>query len=308
MKILRKLFKGIFIGLRKTFKEIVGLTIIVNLYLKNKSTTYLFVLPHIGDMCYALAYLGILKEKNNLEHITILATASNSKVCRLYTKTYNDILILSERNILSLYEILRDTKRFKNHLFKRIIDSNPIPLDYTYFKLPSVNANNMTKYIAYELSSDILPEFPKADIDNVKFKYFGQNRKSVIISPYAFTIGNINLDFFEKIAYFFLELGYDVYTNVVGSQSVIVGTSELRCGLDEIIYYADNSDFFIGMRSGIMDLIISCKCCIIAFFADYKYEGFYSLHGWGCNNKLMEVYGEPKLEEIFEFINEKMDA
>ncbi|MCD7907599.1 MAG: hypothetical protein LUH04_07945, partial [Clostridium sp.] len=100
----------------------------------------------------------------------------------------------------------------------------------------------------------------------------------VILCPYATVTTCVSKDFFEQLAAQIQKMGIDVYTNVVGQQISIKNTIELRCSLKEIHALGNQGYTIIGLRSGLLDLLVYTYSKLIAIYPDEKsYNQFFSL-------------------------------
>lgn len=111
--------------------------------------------------------------------------------------------------------------------------------------------------------------------------------KSIIISPYAKSVTILPNEIWEKIVVSYTEKGYKCFTNVVGDEKPIEGTTAISPTIAEIRSVVEHAGTFIGIRSGLCDVIRSAKAMKIAFYPDYNYcdtkwksIDIYYLDGW----------------------------
>lgn len=275
----------------------------LKLKFKDKNTKYVLMLPHIGDVCYALSFLKSFKEYYHYSDITIIGRKQLGGLYELYEGGYDKQIYMGEKQILRLTYGLSFIEKFHDWKFSNIINTFPLPRDRRLCKFEQVNALNMTKRIIYGLPEEILPQKPHIKpVSNDDFvKYMDSGRK-IILSPYAQTVPELPLTFWEKLADCLKDKGYSVYTNVAGSQKAIRGTVPLKCSLEEILAYADAADYFIGIRSGIFDLIVSCHCKIVVLYPEYEHAIFFSLKAWQMNDNIYEICCAPDLSQILSYI------
>ena len=146
-------------------------------------------------------------------------------------------------------------------------------------------------------------EFPK--IEGIEEKRLSKERY-VIISPYAGSMNPIEEKSWISIISELNKRNYSVYCNVTPEQQPIDGSIPLTCSLEDLYNYCKNAEMFIGLRSGVMDFIISSGITIIAIY-NGKYQNLYSLKAWEQNNKIVEInYSKPDalMSSFVEALNE----
>ena len=77
------------------------------------------------------------------------------------------------------------------------------------------------------------------------------------------------------------------YTNVAGAEKPLPGTKPLCLTVSEIREAVERAELFIGIRSGLCDVLREVSCRKIALYPDYNYCGtewkavdMYGLEGW----------------------------
>ena len=125
------------------------------------------------------------------------------------------------------------------------------------------------------------PEIPKVkdipkDIGKISFG------KSVIISPYAKSVPLIDSRVWDAGIKYYKSKGYKCFTNVVGSEAPLEGTEPISPSLFEMISIVEYAGIFIGIRSGLCDIIREANAKKIALYPDY----YYSDTAW----KAIEMY------------------
>lgn len=130
---------------------------------------------------------------------------------------------------------------------------------------------------------------------------------SVIIAPYANTLTRISEKQWQQVALYYLERGYRVYTNSSGENEPVVSGTQRICApfsyMQQLVEYAGN---FIGIRSGLCDIIANAKANKIILypkgklFGSCSYYDYFSLNQMGlCDDaKEFEVDEDVNLVEI----------
>ena len=111
--------------------------------------------------------------------------------------------------------------------------------------------------------------------------------RSVILSPYAKSVTTLSADVWDSVVDSFRGRGFQCYTNVVGEEKPLPGTLPVRPSISEIQSVAERAGIFIGIRSGLCDVLREAACRKIALYPDYFYCDtpwkaieMYALEGW----------------------------
>lgn len=140
--------------------------------------------------------------------------------------------------------------------------------------------------------------------DEIFNKYGLIKGKTVLLSPYANTIYSLSHDFWEKLAKVLIEEGYTVCTNSCGeSEPPIKGTEGIFIPYNQVIDFLDKAGYFIGMRSGLCDIVSSTSAKMVMFYPNGNIFGACSAFGYFC----MEKMGL-KTEEVLEIIFDKDES
>ena len=111
--------------------------------------------------------------------------------------------------------------------------------------------------------------------------------KAVILSPYAKSVTGIPDHVWEQVVACCEEKGLRCYTNVAGEERPLPGTEEIRPAIGEARSVVERAGVFIGIRSGLCDVLCGAKARKIALYPDYNYSDtrwksidIYYLNGW----------------------------
>lgn len=94
----------------------------------------------------------------------------------------------------------------------------------------------------------------------------GINEKTIILSPYANTVTDLPVTFWEELAERLAEKGYHIFTNSCGDEEpVIKNTKGIFLTYAEMITTLQYAAGFIAVRSGLCDIIghVPCKKVIL---------------------------------------------
>lgn len=95
--------------------------------------------------------------------------------------------------------------------------------------------------------------------------------KSVILSPYAKSVTALKGEIWKQIVEDYLDQGYVCYTNVAGDEEPLPGTYAISPPIAEMQSAVEQAGLFIGIRSGLCDVIRGASCRKIALYPDYQY-------------------------------------
>ena len=111
---------------------------------------------------------------------------------------------------------------------------------------------------------------------------------SVILSPYAKSVTALPLTLWSELAQACSQAGYKVFTNALSTEQPIPGTNRICPMIEELKSAIEQAGIFIGLRSGLCDLITTAKAAKIALYPDYNYSDT----KW----KAIEMYNLPEFE------------
>jgi hypothetical protein len=141
-----------------------------------------------------------------------------------------------------------------------------------------LNFERMFRYFVFDHNDDVPHELPPKEyhgreIDALFEKYGLIKGRTVVLSPYSNTLFELPDDFWESIAGHFGETGYTVCTNcAVPSERPVRGTKAIFFPLGLAIDFLDAAGLFIGVRSGLCDIISSSTCRKVIL---YDKDGFF---------------------------------
>lgn len=138
---------------------------------------------------------------------------------------------------------------------------------------------------------------------------------SVLLSPYANTVTDVDVSFWEHIAEKMKKKGYSVFTNSAGeTEPVIKGTEKVFVPFSEVIGFVEMAGCFIGVRSGLCDIISSASAKKIILYPEGKlfracstYD-YFSLNKMALCNDASEIeYGDGQYQLLEDKVMEIID-
>lgn len=111
--------------------------------------------------------------------------------------------------------------------------------------------------------------------------------RAVILSPYAKSVTALPQNVWERIVEICIGKGLQCLTNVVGNERPLPHTMPVSPPVSGCVSAVERAGTFIGLRSGLCDVIREANCRKIALYPDYHYCDtrwkaieMYRLAGW----------------------------
>lgn len=247
----------------------------------------------LGDVYYAMAYLPGFLEKNHIKDYMVITVG---RACLDITAMFGcaDGEAVSQKDMDELVQAVLFTRaedafiahhdRPYANLLMRVLKVKLVPFEVLY----RCGVFGLEKNFV-PCHPTVLRHFPGCDLM--------EKGKSVVISPYAKSVAGIGIQVWRKIIFHFQQKQIQVYTNVSGEEEPLPGTFPLRAGLMELQSAVEWAGIFIGVRSGLCDVIKEARCRKVVLFPDcyysdtrWKVADFFHLDGWE-NIVVEEPYG-----------------
>ncbi len=110
---------------------------------------------------------------------------------------------------------------------------------------------------------------------------------AVVFSPYAKSITTLPKAFWDEIVRDYKKKGYQCLTNVAGDELPLDGTEAISPRISELQSVVEYAGTFIGIRSGLCDILKYARCEKTALYPDYNYcdtkwkaIDMYAIEGW----------------------------
>ena len=124
----------------------------------------------------------------------------------------------------------------------------------------------------YGLPADTVPSKPRQDLPVYKDIEAIPDGKAVIFSPYAKSVPAIDPGVWKEAVGYYNKAGYKCYTNVVGDETALEDTEAISPSILEMRSVMERAGTFIGIRSGLCDILREAECKKIALYPDYNYS------------------------------------
>lgn len=250
-----------------------GFEIIDEMDKRNGKAFYIFCpFPALGDVYFTMSYLNDFLWKRGAakdDACIVMSFPTGVEVVRLFDKNMRTEVLPQDDLEAAMQAALfsKDNRFFIAHQdrpyvvrLQRMLHSKLIPLDMIY------------RCGIFGLTKDTQPEVPMnwEKYHNIAHIHQGE---AVIISPYAKSVPTMDEEFWSQIIVEIKSMGKQLFTNVAGNEKPLPGTEPIRVQLNEKKSLLEKAGTFIGVRSGLCDIIKSVNCKKIALYPDYYYMG-----------------------------------
>lgn len=238
---------------------------------KSDADAFLIFCPFsaLGDIYFCMSYLPHYVESRGIGNVVVCVVGNACrKVAELFDIANCRVEVFSQNVLDSMVQAAlyyRDENAFIAHQDRpyvvnlhKALNVKCIPLEQIY------------RCGIFGLSDDAVPVEPTRWHESGDCADIPEG-KAVVLSPYAKSVTAMPDELWEKVADKYLDEGYQVYTNVVGDEKPISGTIAISPDIAEMKSVVERAGTFIGIRSGMCDVLRTAKCRKIALFPDYNY-------------------------------------
>lgn len=244
--------------------------------------------PALGDVYLAMSYLPhYIREHCISEYVVCVVGTACAEVAALFGVRFVKQLPQRQLDAAIQAELFR-----RNQDFLIIHQDRPYVVNLSralYVK--KIPLEDMYRSGIFGLSPDCRGMEPEAScwMDYPEL-YRIQSGKSVILSPYAKSVPAVSEEIWESIVWEYTEKGNQVFTNVAEGEQPLSNTQAISPRIYEMKSVVERAGLFIGIRSGLCDVLRTAACRKIALYPDYYY----------CDTrwKAVEMYALPKFENI----------
>ena len=216
--------------------------------------------------CYKDTGLGgvyiifcLLKQLFQDKFVLIVIKTSMKKIGFMFGM--DNVEIISEKDMDDLYSLVRIERELG--IKKNFYMFTPIPWN-SYDILHSVYGPNLSMKNIYEVylgkKVDSLQCYvPKVRMVPMVDAFFDDNSlikgKVVVLSAACSSTVTFDYDFWEKLVKTINDYGYKVIQNRIGNEKVITDAYQIDIDLQDMPTLVEKAGFFIGIRSGLCDII-----------------------------------------------------
>ncbi|MDR1812969.1 MAG: hypothetical protein LBQ87_09100, partial [Candidatus Fibromonas sp.] len=245
---------------------------------------HLIVCPHnsLGDVYWALSFLPAYMAKHGIAEAVAIVTGDG---CRQVAEMFGCANIsLSCKDIEEFSQALVFGKE-PNCLIAhhdKIYTDNSIK----YLNNHSVSFIDYYKFVIFGLGKSASPVQPSHCRPFENLSDIPQG-KTLILSPHAKSMILMPEGYWQNIIHEYKNKGFTVCTNVTEGEEPLENTLPISFPLNQAISAVEFAGHFIGIRSGLCDIINSAVCDKTVVFPDYiftttkmKVSEFFALPDW----------------------------
>lgn len=237
----------------------------------------------LGDVYYAMSYLPhFLRKKSICDYVVITVKGSCSDVAKLFAPPLIEVLNQDDMDFLVQAVLYTNYNNVIVAHHDRLY-TNPI-MKALYIKCIPFEA--IYRCGVFGLERDTIPQTP-LNVKRSDKLCLIKKGKAVILAPYAKSVVEIPLFIWKKIIEYYKKKGYQIFTNVSSKEQALLDTIPISASLLEIQSIVEWAGTFIGIRSGLCDVILTASCRKIVLFSDcyysdtcWKIADFFYLQGW----------------------------
>lgn len=246
---------------------------------------HLVVCPYnaLGDVYWAMAFLPAYCKKHGIGKTAVAVTGSG---CGETAKLFGimNLTVLGGTEMDEMVQALLFTREDNC-----IIAHHDRPYTDNIIRYLDKHFLSFIDYYrcaVFCLPKDTLPSEPSC---NETFTGTGMMNRgnTVILAPYAKSVVRPPDSFWEELAGTYLHKGCLVMTCVHGDENPVRGTVPISLPLNQMVSAAEYAGCFIGIRSGLCDIVSIAKCQKTVIFPDCMYsttgiktDVFFALPGW----------------------------
>jgi len=267
----------------------------------------IFVAPYTGtgDIYLTGLFFNEYIRRNNIaDYVFAVVSGACRKVAEMFD--IKNVIVLPHQISDDIISLERSTGKKLN-----IVTLNDgwlgDPLQWLRgFK--GLHFEKMFRYFVFGFGDDIAHELPPRkvysdEIDELFKKYGLVKGETVVLSPYSNTLFDLPDDALEAIVAHCKGLNLTVCTNCAGTEKPVAGTPAVFFPLNQAIAFMDAAGYFVGVRSGLCDIISSSTCKKIIlyekeglFYQSSQFE-YFSLAKMGLCDDAVEIEYREDLKE-----------
>ncbi len=269
-----------------------------------------------GDAYLTGRYIkGYITQNNIQTYVLLTSSKSVKKILELYGETYVDVISLGDMD--KLKEVVDKVGESKlNVVFLMFwglyAHQNLIKIE----EFTTISFLEMFRGAVMGMNDEKNARLPVfKPLNEIALNEKIVKGKTVLLAPYASTFDDeIDVEWWEELVLYLKTKNYIVFSNTSSeSESVIRGTVGASWKYEELVPILDFCGYFIGVRSGLCEVISSSSCRKIIIYQEYmskrKME-YFSLKnmGLGDSSILTEIkWEDKKKEQILNDIREKIE-
>jgi len=222
-----------------------------------------------GDYYFCGMYLNAWLKKRNVTNYAFLTKCGAQKAV-------TELFSVYEGHVIELDAMKLRRMRFfygfmgpggSNYSFLDHQITAPMSITFPLMGYKNLTILDFYLHFGFGLAWDTPRELPKFEENPTKIgKWFSSNNfipnKTIMLSPYSSSNQRYvpQMEFWEKLVEYFKRQGFCVCTNCAGKEKPVKGTVGVCVPYSELVPFLDKAGMFIGVRSGLCDIIATSTC------------------------------------------------
>lgn len=251
----------------------------------------------LGDIYFMMSYLPyFLKKRGKKKCVICVIGNACSQVVKLYFDHGSGNVTTAAGNCE--YAVERSSQKEIDELIQAAIYTRDQESYIAHQDRPYVN--NLSKALyskkisleqiyccgVFGLPKDTVPVLPTDFAEYGELGIIPKNN-AVILSPYAKSVTALSSELWKDVVSYYKKLGKTCFTNVIGDEKPLEGTVAIRPKINEMQAVVERAGCFVGIRSGMCDILRTANAVKTALFPDYHYcdtqwksIDMYYMDGW----------------------------
>lgn len=229
---------------------------------KKRSTRWLIICYPLGDTCYGLAFSRYLESKGKCKYVVCKNQKQLIVDCYPCIST-DDVYYYARKGFWNDVITYISFHYYVNRFYGKFNIIATIP--YAYYRETDYIQESYLNYLRkmFKLNSEIPSMRPLVPFCECPIKA----DKMAILNPFSNSMEIDNELYWEEIAFYLLDKGFAVYTNVLKNQTPIKNTKPLDCNIFDLYNIVNqNKSLFISVRSGIVDFLIGSEAKFLVIY------------------------------------------
>lgn len=281
---------------------------------KDNKQRHLYICPYpgTGDIYLCCMYLQKQIQESG---ILVVPSVACKKIASLFGI---EAICISKNQMMQLVHYVRyyGTKEKDASILNDGVDQNIVPRLRGY---KGMDFNSMFQHLVFHSEEKMKKcNLIQESADDIFIECGLKKGKTILLSPYANTVYDVDKSFWMELVNILTELGFDVCTNVATpDEKAIPNTRAVFISYSKLISFLDDCAGFIGLRSGLCDLISGSKVKMALIYpkgitmVNSSALGYFGLYNMGLREEgVLELEFDNQeqrriLHDILKFITEE---
>lgn len=261
----------------------------------------------IGDTAIFFSKICEYKKKYPHKRVNVIVSETHVPIANFYREFIDEICVLPYKKMCDSTQIAFGGLLPQNIKYILPISSYQM---LGYKNMSIFDLMNLTLELG-ECSEYLRP--PIEDAENITLdllkKYIDENKKYVIMAPMAVSVNSIESEVWVAVYNLLMENGYKVFINGNPNENnTLFDTKDyLNVSIYQIYLLAEKAELFIGLRSGLCDLLAFSKCNMVVAYPIANGKTLmhkYTFSNMPFEKDIVECFEDELFNVVKEFVKE----